>query len=222
MTRGIPGSTPGHGTHARYIAGCRCGGCRAARAAYQKRSNYLRSTGRAGRLPSVGTARRLQALARLGWPPRELADRLGVASESVQQLRCTGRPTVERGTHERVAALYDELAMTPGPSVRARVYAERQGWAPPLAWDDDTIDDPAARPNLGAERPWRAWDGLERDIDILLSRTTPEAAADALGMRAATIAQAATRNGRRDLARTFWALTHRQQGAKAREAVAVA
>lgn len=223
MSRGIPGSTPGHGTHARYIAGCRCKACRAARAAYQKRNAYARAAGRPGLVPSVGTVRRLQGLARLGWPPAELAARLGSTTvEYVQQLRRTSRPTVERATHERIAALYDALAMTPGPSVRTRRYAERCGWAPPLAWDDDAIDDPAARPDLGVERTWRPWDGLERDVDILLTRTAPEAVADTLGMTSSGIAQAASRNGRPDLARIFWAAARRERHEGGSEAVAVA
>ena len=38
--------------------------------------------------------------------------------------------------------------MTPtGPGAeRARSTAKRKGWAPPMAWDDDTIDDPQAKP----------------------------------------------------------------------------
>ncbi len=32
---------------------------------------------------------------------------------------------------------------------RAKAMAERYGWPPPLAWDDDTIDDPDAQPQAG-------------------------------------------------------------------------
>ena len=44
--------------------------------------------------------------------------------------------------HDRIADAYDELSMRQGPSVRNR----RLGYPPPLAWDDETIDDPRARP----------------------------------------------------------------------------
>jgi cobalamin biosynthesis protein CbiG len=52
-----------------------------------------------------------------------------------------------RHVHElavRMAALYDELSATPGPSEVAARHARERGWAPPLAWDD--IDDPEDRP----------------------------------------------------------------------------
>jgi hypothetical protein len=73
-----------------------------------------------------------------------------------------------RTTADAITRVYDELSMTvpqddeAGRSPRAgrihdrqRRLAARRGWAPPLAWDDDTIDDPAATPATGArERAW--------------------------------------------------------------------
>ncbi|MGO5480449.1 hypothetical protein ACTQVS_09920, partial [Anaerovoracaceae bacterium HCP3S3_H6] len=48
-----------------------------------------------------------------------------------------------------VVAFYESVTrLSTGPqSTRVRNYAERQGWAPPAAWDDDTIDDPTATPH---------------------------------------------------------------------------
>jgi hypothetical protein len=37
------------------------------------------------------------------------------------------------------------------------------GWVPPLAWDDDTIDNPQAKPDLGEKRTIR-WD--ERYLEL--------------------------------------------------------
>jgi hypothetical protein len=42
--------------------------------------------------------------------------------------------------------------MTPGPSDYYRNKARGLGWAPPLAWDDDLIDNPQAKPDLGERR----------------------------------------------------------------------
>jgi hypothetical protein len=39
--------------------------------------------------------------------------------------------------------------MRPGPSHRTRARARALGYAPPLAWDDDAIDDPSAQPCPG-------------------------------------------------------------------------
>jgi predicted DNA-binding protein (UPF0251 family) len=55
---------------------------------------------------------------------------------------------VTRSTAARVARLYDLLSMRPGPSPIAKRRALAKGWAPPLAWDDDTIDDPRARARI--------------------------------------------------------------------------
>jgi hypothetical protein len=45
--------------------------------------------------------------------------------------------------------LFNELQLTPGSCERARRRAKKLGWAPPLAWDEDAIDDPDARPDFG-------------------------------------------------------------------------
>jgi DNA-binding transcriptional MerR regulator len=104
----------------------------------------------AGLLPPAwvdptGTRRRIQALVRVGWPLREIFTRLGYGPRSRPANVLYGRQ-VHRSTALRVAAVYDELSMTPGPSSLAAARAAGKGWAPPLAWDDDTIDDPAAAP----------------------------------------------------------------------------
>lgn len=56
-------------------------------------------------------------------------------------------------TRDAVRRLYDELSWTVPPPSRIRSRAQRMAaarrWAPPLAWDDETIDDPKARPDRG-------------------------------------------------------------------------
>lgn len=94
-----------------------------------------------------GTTRRLQALVAIGHTQSALARRLDVVETNATAL-FFGRRQVTAGRARQVAALYDQLSMTPGESERARRRAERLGWLPPLAWDDDTLDDPTAVPAL--------------------------------------------------------------------------
>jgi len=96
------------------------------------------------RIDSTGTVRRLQALVAIGYPAASLGERLGVSvSNTAHTMRAT-QVTVRRA--RQVAVLYEQLSHLPGESKRARMRAQRQGWAPPLAWDEDTIDDPASSP----------------------------------------------------------------------------
>lgn len=98
----------------------------------------------------TGTRRRLQALVAIGWTQAELARRLGVSSSHIQYYLYGDAQTVHVDRHKQVAELFEKLHMIPGPSKRARTTAARNGWAPPLAWDN--IDDPAERPTKGAKR----------------------------------------------------------------------
>lgn len=124
-------------------------GCRCATAIKAKqRQSKLYRAGRAPNRPidATGTRRRIQALMVLGWPLRTImADKLGYSPKSYPHRLATA-PRVTPGLAKRVAALYDELSMTPGPSKRTRNRALQAGFLPPLAWDDDRIDDPTYQP----------------------------------------------------------------------------
>lgn len=150
-------SLPPHGTDNRYCNGpCRCNDCRAAHAAVHRRRRRLVAYGRLlpGYVPGHGTRRRIRALTAIGWPYQELAVRLGVTWSGASQLarRPESTPVTPR-IRDAIAALYEELSMVPGPSLRARTWAAKRNWAPPLAWDDDTIDDPEARPSTAPPAP---------------------------------------------------------------------
>lgn len=93
----------------------------------------------------TGTSRRLQGLVALGWPQAHLAQRLGIQPGNLTSA-VHGRADVSARFARAVAELFEELQLTPGPSSRARSRAQRLGWHPPLAWDEETIDDPAAAP----------------------------------------------------------------------------
>jgi hypothetical protein len=166
------------------------------------------------RLPGVvGTRRRLQALMWLGWSQRLLAARMGMYDDTVSKILVNDR--LAPATISNVAAVYDLLWNVEPPAgtraelmtrTRTRARARREGWAPPAAWDADTIDDPAATPDLGAEtvRPGGRRVELE-DIEFLLEHGLDEQLiADRLGVRAATVERYAgvIRDGRQDTWRT--------------------
>jgi len=143
-----------HGTRAAYQRDdCRCLPCRAANAravAGYKRGDYVND---GYLIPSVGVRRRLQALNAAGWTLTNLSDRLGTHIQATRRLlgdTHDAHETCYIDTHQAVALLYDQLAdLQPPegtPALRARRKAERRGWLPPSAWDDDTIDDPDAIP----------------------------------------------------------------------------
>ncbi len=100
-----------------------------------------------GLVPKIGTTRRLHALARMGWAPRALG---GYPLENIFY-----RPalTISARWHRQVVALYDDHAMRHGPALKLARAGERRGWPPPLAWDEDVIDDPRAEP--AAETPFQ-------------------------------------------------------------------
>lgn len=102
---------------------------------------------------ATGTSRRLQALAAAGWPLARVATRLGVERGNLGAVMRQAQVTA--ATAARVRELYEELWDKPCPAVnayerdgirRAVAHARRMGWAPPMAWDDDEIDNPRARP----------------------------------------------------------------------------
>lgn len=122
-----------------------CPECRRARADWQR--------GYAARLylargpltmDAAGSRRRLQALAVMGWDFVELGRRLGISGSSVSKMASRSQ-RVSRVNAEKVRGLYDELSMLRGENKVARTRALMKGWCPPLAWDEDTIDDPLAK-----------------------------------------------------------------------------
>lgn len=139
------------GYQAHYTDGTKpCQPCREAhtrrKQRYRKRV-YLERGKR--RVDSTGTHRRLQALAVMAWSQEEIGKRLGVGKYAVAEV--LSRPTVIRETAQKVAAVYDELWDQRGPNERAARMAKARGWLPPLAWNDDEIDLPTARPSRMVE-----------------------------------------------------------------------
>lgn len=96
---------------------------------------------------ATGTARRLHALARAGYSNADIGQYLDRHTITVARWRIV-QPgdAVSVATHQMIAALYERLWGTEGPSPAAKRYAERTCLLPFEAWTDATIDDPQALP----------------------------------------------------------------------------
>jgi len=151
-----------------------------------------------------GVIRRLKALGALGWSTSAIAARCGLNVDTVKAWR-RGEFTDPSLVADRVVAAYDALSMrAPNPTGRfersavtqVRQRAARNGWASPLAWDDDTIDDPDATPDKGART-------IGTDLDewlwIVNAGENPVRAAQRLGVTLHAIERAAYRNNRHDV-----------------------
>ena len=125
------------------------GRCRSHYAMFRRRELVL---GRwTSRRDSIGTARRIRALVAIGYTQAELAREIGMHESWVCKLAKGDRAQVNSATVTRVTEVYNRLSMTPGLSDRARRHALRHGWPPPLAWEEDEIDDPAVKPHTGRD-----------------------------------------------------------------------
>jgi len=102
---------------------------------------------------AVGTVRRLRALVAMSHDQQTLASEVGCAYTYVSALTGGHRSQVTVALRESVRRAYERLSMVHGSSERARLKAARLGWAPPLAWDDETIDDPQAVPLTDTATP---------------------------------------------------------------------
>lgn len=175
---GCPGTR--HGDYNAYQTyGCRCPDAGDAYYRYQK-------AGRLGtrvplRIPAIGTRRRVQALMAIGYTRAEIAAAAGRDERAIGHL--WHQHWVYRTTADAIRRIYDTWSMTPGNSDKTCQYARRRSYAPPLAWDDDTIDDPKARPKLGSAVSI-AYDHakVERALDRVLTyeQLTPAERAEAV------------------------------------------
>lgn len=105
-------------------------------------------------VPAVGTARRLQALTVVGWPAARLSRETGVSLYRLGRLLEGTLAAVTVDEARAVAVVYERFgAVSPGlhgvSHIAARAARDRAAaarWAPPAAWDEDTVDDPEAIP----------------------------------------------------------------------------
>lgn len=136
---------------------------------------------------ATGTRRRLQALMAAGWPIRSLEDQAGRHSSALWKAMHT--ETVFASTAAVVADLFDRLQLIPGPSEQSRRLAQGKGWALPLAWNEEDIDDPDGRPYGKRKRGRRASTGngdagsfVDRYLDAAAIDSDVEAVAARLGV----------------------------------------
>lgn len=97
---------------------------------------------------AAGSRRRLRALCATGHTTHALAGEMGVTQKAVSNLSSGAQEFVTVGLAKSVSDLFDRLQLSPGRSAIARKRALAKGWHPPLAWDEETIDDPGAVPQL--------------------------------------------------------------------------
>lgn len=109
-------------------------------------------------VPTIGTVRRIKALARAGYTIRWTAKQVGCSNRHIYEILNGTVEAVDRGLARRFAKLYARHEGTPGPSNPARIAATSKNWIGPEGWDTDTIDDPHAHPDwtgyCGTDRGW--------------------------------------------------------------------
>ncbi|MCA1224040.1 hypothetical protein [Streptomyces sp. 8L] len=106
------------------------------------------------RIDATGTRRRMEALAVRGWPSRLMAEQVGMLPQSFRKACNRDRVTarVARGVAAMYDAWWNQDPLDHGVSLysvsRVQAEAMRMGFCSALAWDDDTIDDPDAEPEV--------------------------------------------------------------------------
>ncbi|MFF1716532.1 hypothetical protein [Streptomyces sp. NPDC058268] len=111
----------------------------------------------------LGLVRRTRALCAAGWRLDSIARAGGTTVKSLGELLATGTATPSiRGA---VLTAWSELAARCGPSAHARHRALSKRWDPPLAWDEETIDDPDTQP-CGTRSANRSGDWVPQTLRI--------------------------------------------------------
>lgn len=154
---------PRHRSVAGYRAGCRLPCCRNAIRRYNQARKLAGAQPSLRLVDATGTRRRLRALVALGWSFPQLAAHTAATGTPIDKsyLRVLARipkSTVTDITEARIIELYDLMSMslppqdTPGQRqsvTRSQRFAAQRRWLPPLALDDDLIDNPDYRPTKG-------------------------------------------------------------------------
>ncbi|MEV5703122.1 hypothetical protein AB0L55_37280 [Streptomyces anthocyanicus] len=111
------------------------------------------------RIDAAGTQRRVQALETRGFPRAAMARQLGFGKTYFQKAVASEKVTarVARAVRDLYGMWWNADPCKHGVPAwvadRTRRAADRQGFYGPLAWDDDTIDDPTAVPQTDAMAP---------------------------------------------------------------------
>ena len=97
---------------------------------------------------ATGTRRKVRALAAFGHSISSLAARVGWTPQNFHKLTRDDTTQVTAKTARMVDALFRELQLVPGTNTRTRNLAKKKGWALPMEWEEDEIDDPSATPHI--------------------------------------------------------------------------
>lgn len=107
---------------------------------------------------ATGSRRRIQALAVIGYSFERVALMVGTCGPfNLREIAYGKRSRIRFDNEQRIKAVYERIIRTGKPytpstscerqgAVRIMKRAKASGWVSALAWDDDTINDPTARP----------------------------------------------------------------------------
>ncbi|MER6350582.1 hypothetical protein ABT186_01695 [Streptomyces sp. NPDC001634] len=104
----------------------------------------------APRVDPIGSIRRIQALAAIGWPIIWTAEQSGYHPSYLFNIIAGRVHSIPRHVAHRFTVLYREYSHQAGPSGFTRSVARRNNWHGPLAWD--AIDDPNEQPEIVVDR----------------------------------------------------------------------
>jgi hypothetical protein len=148
------------------------------------------------RMDAFGCARRLRALAAVGFPLSQMGHLVGVTDRTIRRVLTSGRIYVTTGT--AIAEAYERLkdsdpaahGIGAQAAAYARGYAARQGWPAPSDWDGQ-IDNPDADPNAWVrdERAARTVEDIVAEAEELRCEhgLSWEAIAERVGVRRDTL-----------------------------------
>lgn len=150
------------------------------------------------RVDATGTRRRIQALAAMGWPATEVARRSGVHKKTLHNIYGQVRAETARRVRDTYRLMVQETPPDSKVSRASVTMARRRGWLGPMAWDEGTIDDPKALPDLGGLRgAKRAPGDLAAEIAELRGKGLGTVAiAERLGVHLSTVQKTERRTKR--------------------------
>jgi hypothetical protein len=131
--------------------GCRCFDTRIKLSAHRRAWRR----GESGFVDATAARRITQGLACHGYTADQIAAMSGLSARTVYELQSGRKTVVQRRKEQVLRESADRVRLdeprTGWDASRARSAARKNGWVPLAAWDDDTISDPAATPEVGPE-----------------------------------------------------------------------
>lgn len=132
----------------------------------------------------VGTVRRLRALVAAGHPAPVLAGHLTLDLAVVETILEGRIKEVPAGVARAAADLFSRLQMVVGACEDAKRAAAARRWAPPLAWDEERLDEPDAGPE---RTPRRRVGFVEAYTELRMLGFSDVRIADRMGVQAGSL-----------------------------------